>query len=103
MTILDSKNYAAEVENYDGLVVIDLYADWCGPCRMLAPTVEALEDEYPDVKFCKTNVDDNPELAAKFGVESIPFIAFVKDGALVDRSIGFVPKERLAAILEAHR
>ena len=57
MTVLTKDNFSAEVENYKGLIIIDLYADWCGPCKMLAPVIAELEGEYADVKFCKVNVD----------------------------------------------
>ena len=100
MTILSGQNFAAEVGESDRLCVIDLYADWCGPCRMLAPTIEELEREYPAVKFCKANVDDQPELAAMFRVDSIPFVAFVKGGVLAEKSIGLVPKKQLADIID---
>ena len=77
MLILTSENFKTEVEDYSGLVVIDLYADWCGPCRMLAPVLAELEGEYPDVKFCKINVDNEPSLAKAFNVTIIPMVAFV--------------------------
>ena len=77
--------------------MIDLFATWCAPCRMLAPVLEELEKEYPDVKFCKINVDEERELAEKFRVESIPMVAFVKDDTFLDMSVGYVPKENLAA------
>jgi len=103
MTVLTKLNFAEEVEKYEGLVVIDLYADWCGPCKMLAPVIHELENDYPDVKFCKVNVDDERELAMQFKVSSIPMVAFVKNNVFVDVSIGYVPKEKLAAIIEEHR
>ena len=99
MTVLTKENFAAEVEQYKGLVIIDLYADWCGPCRMLAPVIEQLEGEHPDVKFCKINVDTQRELAEMFRVESIPMIAAVKDNTFVDMSVGYVPKEKLARLI----
>ena len=79
MKKLTKATFEAEVEKYEGFVIIDLYADWCGPCRMLAPTIAELEEEYTDVKFCKINVDEEPELARAFGVSSIPMIAAVKN------------------------
>ena len=99
MTVLTKENFAAEVEQYKGLVIIDLYADWCGPCRMLAPVIEQLEGEHPDVKFCKINVDTQRELAEMFRVESIPMIAAVKDNTFVDMSVGYVPKEKLEKLI----
>ena len=96
-------NFKSEVEEHQGLVVIDLYADWCGPCRMLAPILASLEVEYPDVKFCKINVDDEPELAKSFNVSSIPMVAFVKDNTFADLSVGLVPKDKLKAMIESNK
>ena len=79
-----------KMEEHSGLVVIDLYADWCGPCKMLAPTLHALEEEYPEVKFAKVNVDKETALAMQFKVQSIPFVAFVKDNTFLDMSVGIV-------------
>ena len=103
MTVITKDNFKTEVEENVGLVVIDLYADWCGPCRMLAPVLAELEGEYPEVKFCKVNVDNEPELSKAFGVTSIPMVAFVKDNTFVDASVGFVPKEKLAELVEANK
>ena len=97
MLTLTKDTFEAEVEKHKGLVVIDLFATWCAPCRMLAPVLEELEKEYPEVKFCKINVDEERELAEKFRVESIPMVAFVKDDTFLDMSVGYVPKENLAA------
>ena len=103
MTVLTKDNFKFEVEEYSGLVVIDLYADWCGPCRMLAPVIHELENEYTDVKFCKVNVDEEGELADAFKVTSIPMVAFVKNNTFVDVSVGYVPKEKLAKLIEEHK
>ena len=103
MLILTKENFKDEVEKHSGLVVIDLYADWCGPCRMLAPILSELEGEYPDVKFCKINVDDQPELAKAFNVTSIPMVAFVKDNVFADVSVGYVPKDSLKKLVEANK
>ena len=103
MTVLTSANFKTEVEEYSGLVVIDLYADWCGPCRMLAPVLHELESEHPDVKFCKINVDDERELAMQFKVQSIPMVAFVKDDTLLDVSVGFVPKSKLDEMIGEYK
>ena len=103
MTVITKENFNLEVEQFGGLAVIDLYADWCGPCRMLAPVLAELEGEYPDVKFCKINVDDQPELAKAFNVSSIPMVAFVKNNTFVDLSVGFVPKESLKKLIEEHK
>lgn len=99
MLILTDENFKAEVEEYKGTVLIDLYADWCGPCKMLAPTVEKLEGEFTEVKFCKANVDACPELVKLFKVESIPLIAIVKDNTYVDFSLGYVPEDTLRDLI----
>ena len=103
MTVLTKNNFKTEVEEYEGLIIIDLYADWCAPCRMLAPVIEELERENTDVKFCKINVDSEPELAQMFKVSSIPMIAAVKDNTFLDMSVGFVPKASLAALINNNK
>ncbi len=103
MTVLTYDGFQKEVAEHKGLVVIDLYADWCGPCKMLAPVLAELEGEYPDVKFCKANVDNEPRLAEMFKVQSIPMVALVKDNTFVDFSVGYVPKERLAGLIEENK
>ena len=103
MINLTSENFKREVEEYQGLVVIDIWASWCGPCMMLAPVIDELSVEYPDVKFCKINVDEERALALSFKVESIPTVAFVKDNTFIDVSVGFVPKAKLAKMIEEHK
>lgn len=103
MTVLTKENFKDEVEAYDGLAVIDLWAEWCGPCRMLAPVLDELEREHPDVKFCKINVDDERELAMEFKVESIPMLAFVKNNTFLDFSVGYVPKQNIERLIEQYR
>ncbi len=103
MIIVTDNTFKTEVEEAEQLVVIDFYADWCGPCRMLAPTMTELEGEYPDVKFCKVNVDDCPELAKAFKIQSIPFVAFVKDNTFLDMTVGLVPKEKIAKLIDQYK
>ena len=103
MLVITEKNFKEEIENSDKLCVIDLYADWCGPCRMLAPVLEELEGEYPDVKFCKVNVDNDPAIARMFNVESIPLVALVKNNTYVDMSMGYVPKTNIAKLIEKYK
>ena len=102
MLIVTKDNFKKEVEECKSLCVIDLYADWCGPCKMLAPTLEALEAEFPNVKFCKVNVDNDPDIARMFKVQSIPFVALVKDNTFVDMSVGYVPKEAIAKLIREY-
>ncbi len=80
----------------DGTAVVDFYADWCGPCRMLAPALEKIADEHPEIKVGKVNVDEAPALAARFGISSIPFVARFRDGALTHSALGFMPAAALA-------
>ncbi|MBO5206957.1 MAG: thioredoxin [Clostridia bacterium] len=103
MLNITKDNFKKEVEEAEGLVVIDLWAEWCGPCRMLAPTLDELEAEYPEVKFGKINVDNEPELARLFKVQSIPFVALVKDNVFVDMSVGYVPKASISRLIEKYR
>ena len=103
MLKITKDNFKSEVEQSASLVVIDLYADWCGPCRMLAPIFEQVAGEYPDVKFAKLNVDDEPELAMAFKAQSIPMLAFVKGGVFCDVSVGLVNAEKLRKLVEANK
>ncbi len=96
------ENFNEEVVNSKMPVLIDFYADWCGPCRMMGPVVEELAAEYEGkLKVGKVNVDQQPELAQKFGVMSIPYFAFLKDGKLQSDELGAVPKERLVSRIKA--
>lgn len=90
-------NFADEVEKADGLVMIDFWAVWCGPCRLVAPIVEQLADEYKDkgLKVGKLDVDTNQQTAVRFAVRSIPSILFFKGGELVDQVVGAVPRPHL--------
>ena len=78
-----------------GKVLVDFWATWCGPCRMLAPLLEQLESENTGVKICKVNVDDQPDLAKRFGVMSIPTLLLFKDGKLADKSVGLINLDAL--------
>lgn len=81
-------------------VLLDFYADWCGPCRMVSPLVDEIAKENPQYIVCKVNVDQEPELAVKFGVASIPTLVVMKDGKIVSQSVGARPKEQILAMLE---
>ncbi len=82
-------------------VFIDFYADWCGPCKMVGPVVEGLAEENTDVKFIKVNVDDNPEVAERYGVMSIPMMVAVKNGETAATTLGFQPKESIQNVINA--
>ena len=82
------------------LVLLDFYADWCGPCRMVSPIVDEIAEERSDVKICKVNVDEAPEIAGMFGVQSIPTLVVMKDGKVVRQVTGARPKAQILALLE---
>lgn len=92
MINITKANYEAEVVNSDKPVLIDFWAEWCGPCRMLAPTVDAIANERTDIKVGKINVDDEPELAVSFGIDSIPTLIIVKQGEVVGKLVGYNSK-----------
>jgi len=100
---ITSENFDAEVMDSRRLVVIDMYADWCGPCKMMAPIIESLSNEYEDVKFVKINVDDNPDIAARYHVESIPNFVFIKDGKMVNQVVGARDADSFADLVDAAR
>ncbi len=103
MTVLTKDNFSAEIESYGGLAVIDLYADWCGPCRMLSPVLSELEEEFSDVKFCKINIDEEKELAALFRIDSVPTVAFVKEDTFIDLSVGYTEKQILKDMIVRYK
>ncbi len=98
VTITD-KNFEAEVIQSEKPVLIDFWAAWCGPCRMVSPIVDEISEEVAAVKVGKVNVDENPELAQKFGVMSIPTLVVVKDGKVVQRAVGARPKSQIKEML----
>lgn len=99
---LTDANYDEIVNKTDKPVVIDLWAEWCGPCKMITPIMDDLDKEYEGkAVITKLNVDDNPETTGKFGVRNIPTVLFLKNGEVVDKQVGAVPKQVLAGKLEA--
>lgn len=96
-------NFQNEVISNDQLTVVDFWAEWCGPCRAIGPVVEELAKEYEgQVKVGKLNVDNNPDVSVKYGITSIPAILFIKNGEVVDKQIGAVPKSVLDQKIKAH-
>jgi thioredoxin 1 len=93
---ISDASFDKEVVNADKPVLVDFWAEWCGPCRMIAPVLEKLADEYAEtLKIAKLDVDNNPETMVKYGVQSIPTMILFKDGEPVERLVGYMPKERL--------
>ena len=98
-TVITKDNFDEEVLQSDKTVLVDFWASWCGPCRMLSPVIDEIAGERSDIKVGKVNVDEEPELAQKFDVMSIPMLAVFKGGKLVNSSVGVQPKEQLLGML----
>lgn len=97
---LNLNNFDSFINN-EGIILLDFYADWCGPCRMVLPIVEEIAAEREDVAVGKINVDENPELASRYGVISIPTLIVMKDGKIINRASGAKPKAQILAMLES--
>ena len=98
-TIITKDNFTSEVLDYKGTVLVDFWADWCGPCRMLSPIVDEVANENPNIKVGKINVDEQQELSAQFGIMSIPTLLVFKNGEKVSESIGLIPKEQVEKMI----
>lgn len=96
---INKNNFQNEVMNSDKTVLLDFWASWCGPCRMVAPIVEEIASERPDIKVGKVNVDEQPELAGQFGVMSIPTLVVMKNGKIVKQATGARPKSEILGML----
>ena len=97
---VNKENFATEVLNAQGTVLVDFFADWCEPCKMLSPVIDEIAEEQTELKVCKVNVDDEPELASRYGVMSIPTLVVIRDGKEVNKSVGVVSKEEILALVK---
>lgn len=93
-------NFQTEVLNAKGTVLVDFWADWCGPCKMIGPIIDEIAEERTDIKVGKVNVDEEPELASQFKVMSIPALLVFKDGKMTTQSLGAKPKNAILALLD---
>lgn len=97
---ITKNNFDTEVMNSEKPVLIDFWASWCGPCKMLSPVVDEISEETTDVKVGKVNVDEQPELARQFGVMSIPTLVLIKDGKVAEQSVGVKPKDTILKMIK---
>ncbi len=104
MTVeVTDKNFEEVVVKSDKLTLVDFWAEWCGPCRMVSPIVAELAEDYEDkIQVTKLDVDSNPTVSAKYGIRNIPTILFFKNGEVVDKQVGAVPKNVLAEKIDSH-
>ena len=96
---ITKENFQSEVVQSDKPVLLDFWATWCGPCRMVSPIVDRIADERSDIKVGKINVDEQPELAQQFRIISIPTLVVMKDGQIANKAVGAMPKEEILALL----
>ena len=99
-TIITKDNFEQEVLHCEKKVLLDFWASWCGPCRMLSPVIDEIAKKRPDIKVGKINVDEQPDLAAQFQVMSIPTLVVIQNGRVVNQSIGALPKAQVLALLD---
>ena len=96
---INKDNFHKEVINSDRPVLLDFFASWCGPCRMVGPIMDEIAEEREDIKVCKVDIDEQPELASRYRIMSVPTLMVLKDGQVVDQSIGAKPKHQILAMV----
>ena len=96
---VNQENFHSEVLESDKKVLLDFWASWCGPCRMVAPILDAISQEREDIKVCKINIDENPELANRFAIMTIPTLMVLQDGQVINKASGARPKDAILALL----
>ncbi len=103
--IFNTENFKLEVEDFDGLVLVDFFALWCGPCQIMSPIVEEIikENKNKNVKIGKLNIDENQEIASRYNVMSIPTFLVFKSGKVVDKKIGYGDKEEIQQLIEKNK
>ncbi len=96
---IDKDNFHKEVLNSEKPVLLDFFASWCGPCRMVGPILDEIAEEREDIKVCKVNIDEQPELAHRYRVMTIPTLMVLKDGHIIEQSVGAKPKHQILAMV----
>ena len=96
---VSKNNFQEEVLESDKAVLLDFWASWCGPCKSLSPVIDEISAEHPEIKVCKVNIDEEQELASQFDIMSVPTLLVIKDGKVVNQSVGLKPKNQILAML----
>lgn len=97
---VNQDNFNEEVLNSDKTVLVDFWAGWCGPCKMLGPVVDMVAEEHAEIKVCKVDIDENPDLALNYNVMSIPTLVVFKNGEVVNKSVGVIPKSEIIELVK---
>ena len=100
ITTITKDNFENEIVKADKPVLVDFWANWCGPCRMLSPTIDEIAEEHPEIKVCKINIDDEAELAIRHGVMSVPTLMIFKNGEIAQTAVGVRPKDEILDLLK---
>lgn len=100
ITTITKDNFENEIVKADKPVLVDFWASWCGPCRMLSPTIDEIAEEHPEIKVCKINIDDEAELAIRHGVMSVPTLMIFKNGGIAQTAVGVRPKDEILDLLK---